>query len=82
MVMERHNLKRYRFLLTLYGATRLCNYAAYTPACLELIVFQHTCKLPRTLHTISTHIKDPVLAICSVCVHIIYIYIIQTEYIV
>ena len=43
-----------------YRFTRLCNYAAYTPACLKLIVFQHTCKLPRTLHyTIFMWLSGP-----------------------
>ena len=36
--------------LTLYLFATLCNYAAYTPACLKPIVFQHTCKLPSLLH--------------------------------
>jgi len=46
--------------LTLYRFTTLCNYPAYTPACLKLIVFQHTCKLQTALHKISIHLKNSV----------------------
>lgn len=40
----------------------LAGFVIYTPACLHLISFQHpvNCKLPTTLHSISTHIKDSV----------------------
>ena len=40
--------------------TTLCNYAAYTPACLKLIVFQHSCELPSLLHKKFLDIKDSV----------------------
>ena len=39
-----------------------------TPACLKLIVFQHTCKLPTTLHKISIH-KGFCLNLLAICSH-------------